>query len=87
MAGVAAATHPAGRHARSGASDRTLRMWGLDGGDCRHVLEGHTGAVTAVACHPDGRYAISSADDDTLRVWDLDSGACRHVLEGHPDAE
>ena len=38
-----------GRNALSGSLDKTLRWWGLDSGECLHVLHGHSGEVLAVA--------------------------------------
>ena len=40
------------------------------------MLEGHSGAVTAVAVLADGSRALSGSDDRTLRLWDLSTGEC-----------
>ena len=75
-----------GKRAISGSSDKTLRVWDLEGNQPPRVLEGHTGAVHAVALTADGKRAVSGSDDKTLRVWDLEGNQSPRVLEGHTDA-
>lgn len=75
----------------SGGADATVRIWDLETGEQRAVLEGHRGrrrrintlsAVTAA----DGRRLLASASDDaTVRIWDLETGGPRMVLRGHQD--
>ena len=61
----------------------TLRVWGLNTGDCLRSLTGHTARVSAAAMSADGRIAVTGSEDGTVRVWDLDRGACLSVLTGH----
>ncbi|RZB30894.1 MAG: hypothetical protein AEth_00848 [Candidatus Argoarchaeum ethanivorans] len=79
----AVAVTPDGRHAISGSSDKTLRVWDIESGEEIQTLEGHIGGVKAVAVTPDGRHAISGSSDKTLRVWDIESGEEIQTLEGH----
>ncbi|MCX6899021.1 MAG: AAA family ATPase [Verrucomicrobia bacterium] len=72
-----------GRRAVSGSSDKTLRVWDLESGQCLRTLEGHSAIVLRVSVTPDGRRAVSGSWDKTLRVWDLESGQCLRTLEGH----
>jgi WD40 repeat protein len=72
-----------GRFAVSGSSDRTLRVWDLEGKQPPRILEGHSAAVNAAALSADGRFAISGSDDHTLRVWDLEGKQPPRILEGH----
>ena len=65
----------------SGSTDRTLRVWDADSGDCTHVLYGHTSTVRCLALH--GEKVVSGSRDGTLRVWDIIRGGCLHVLVGH----
>jgi len=73
------------RHAVSGDSSGTVRVWDLDSGAALHTLTGHQG-VNAVAVSGDGRRAVSGGDDGKIQVWDLDSGAALHTLTGHNQA-
>jgi WD40 repeat protein len=64
------------RHALSGSSDNTLRLWDLVTGETRRILKGHTDRVRAVAVRADSGRALSGAWDNTLRLWDLTTGEC-----------
>jgi WD40 repeat protein len=60
----------------SGAEDRQILLWRLDGPGpaSPSVLGQHTGTVTFLAVTPDGKSVISgSSDDGSVRMWDLDS--------------
>ena len=65
----------------SGSTDRTIRVWDTESGDCVHVLYGHTSTVRCLAMHENT--VVSGARDGTLRVWDIKRGQCLHVLVGH----
>ncbi len=66
----------------SGGSDRILRLWNLESGECETVLEGHGAFISALAWHPTEPLLVSASADGTARVWNLDHGRCVHVLEG-----
>jgi predicted NACHT family NTPase len=72
-----------GRTAFSGADDCTIRVWNLDSGQCRNILDGHTRRVSCVALSADGRTAFSGADDGMMREWDLDNEQCRDSFNRH----
>jgi WD40 repeat protein len=67
--------------------DPSLRVWDIETGEQRMVLEGHTGLVMSVSAlntaEGQGQQIVSGSDDKTLRVWDTNSGECLKVLEGH----
>ena len=72
--------------ALSWGTDNNLRIFDLQTGVCKAVLEGHTGRVDgAIELHSGN--ILSWCDgykckDNTLRLWSPD-GTCRAVLEGH----
>ena len=68
----------------SGSTDRTLRVWDTESGECTHVLYGHTSTVRCLAMHRNK--VVSGSRDGTLRVWDIIQGECLHVLVGHAAA-
>lgn len=59
------------------------RIWNLQSGACKHVLQGHTGRVNSIKVNDLNNTAVTVSDDFTARVWDWTTGQCRHVLAGH----
>ncbi|MBR6863354.1 MAG: hypothetical protein IKM75_00695 [Bacteroidales bacterium] len=76
-------TSPDGKRCVSGSSDRTLRVWDIESGQCLRTLEGHKSCVLSVSLSPDGKHFVSGSGDKTLRIWDIETGKCLRVLKGH----
>lgn len=74
-----------GRYIVSGGSDKTLRLWELETGQCIRVFKGHKGEVNTLAMIPDGQFFVSGSRDSTLRLWDLNAGKCLKIFKGHDD--
>jgi WD40 repeat protein len=64
------------------SQDRTVRLWQIDGGECR-VLRGHTDEIYAVAFHPDGTRLATAARDGVVWLWDVARGEGVARLAGH----
>jgi WD40 repeat protein len=62
----------------SGSVDTTVRVWNVETGECRFVLDGHSGAITALDVY--GTIIVSGGTDMTVRIWDLTTGQCTRVL-------
>jgi WD40 repeat protein len=77
------AVSPDGKWAASGSADETVKIWGIETGDCRATLEGHTDQVQSVAITPDGKRILSASFDNSVRVWDANSGRELGKLDGH----
>jgi WD40 repeat protein/mono/diheme cytochrome c family protein len=56
------------------SSDRSVRLWDVEGRRAVKPLVGHTASVWSVALSLDGKFAISGSMDGTARVWDLNTG-------------
>jgi WD40 repeat protein/formylglycine-generating enzyme required for sulfatase activity len=69
------------RHALSGSTDTTLKLWELATGQCLRTFKGHTRPVLGVVLSSDGRSGLSASADNTLMQWELNTGRCSQTLE------
>ncbi|KAG7412793.1 Vegetative incompatibility protein HET-E-1 [Fusarium oxysporum f. sp. rapae] len=69
----------------SASGDKTVRLWSVEMGECKHVLEGHGSSVLSVVFSHDSKAVASGSGDNTVRLWSVETGECEHVLEGHND--
>ncbi|KAI1071381.1 hypothetical protein LB507_011693, partial [Fusarium sp. FIESC RH6] len=67
----------------SGSSDKTIRIWDADTGECERVLEGYSSRVNSVVFSHDSKKVASGSNDNTIRIWNAETGECERVLEGH----
>ncbi len=67
--------HAANTLVATSSTDKTVKVWSVDGGFCTHNFKGHKGVVNLVRFFPSkrSRLLISAADDSEIRVWDLDA--------------
>ena len=57
----------------TGSSDKYIKLWGTDFGDCHCSLLAHSSAVTQVKFIKDTHYIFSAGRDGSLRYWDGDN--------------
>jgi WD40 repeat protein len=74
---------PDGKTLVSGGSDRCLKLWDLQTGQCQKTLRGHAQPIRTVAYSADGQTIVSGSDDQTVRLWQTATGDCFRVLSGH----
>jgi WD40 repeat protein len=67
----------------SSSKDRTSRIWDLETGACKHILEGHEKSVQDVVFSPQGNQLASASEDSTVRLWSVSTGECQLTLRGH----
>jgi WD40 repeat protein len=53
----------------SGSSDRSIRLWDLEGNQIGRAFLGHEDCVNSVAFSPDGKRIVSGSKDGTIRLW------------------
>jgi len=63
--------------------DKVAKLWCLQTGNVKGVLQGHDMAVTAVAISPDAASAATGSEDSTVRLWSAWGGHCKLTMQGH----
>ncbi|KAL3072395.1 hypothetical protein niasHT_034079 [Heterodera trifolii] len=72
----------------TGSADKSVKIWGLDFGDCHRSLFAHDDIVTCVKFSKeisDERLFWSASKDGTLKQWDADKFHWIQTLNGHTD--
>lgn len=64
----------------SGSHDNIVNLWNAHTGARRHLLKGHTGALTSVTFSADSDLA-SGSEDGTVRIWNTTSGTLLKILD------
>lgn len=57
----------------SGGADRTLKIWGLDFGDCHRSLSAHDDSITSVRFLPRSHHILTAGKDSRIVYWDGDT--------------
>ena len=65
------------------SADKSVKLWGLDFGDCHRSLLAHGDSVMAVRFVPDTHYFFTAGKDRLVKYWDGDKFVCIQKLEGH----
>lgn len=70
------------------SSDKNVRIWGLDFGDCHKAFFAHQDSIMAVAFMPNnnegnGHHFFSASKDGVIKYWDGDKFEQIQKLQGH----
>ena len=79
---------PDGKTLASASFDQTVRVWDVDTGQVKTILERPDGThylVSSVAFAPDGKTLASASFDGMVQLWDVDSATIKNTLQGHTD--
>lgn len=80
------ALSPDVRQLATASSDRTVKLWNLDGFGLEGTLAGHGRWVWDAVFSVDGAYLVTASSDATARLWDLAGGDAIRVYSGHHKA-
>lgn len=67
----------------SSTDDKTIRLWDIQTGQCKHILSGHTKGIWSLAFHPKGKILASCGSDQTVKLWDTQKVECLTTFHGH----
>lgn len=68
------------------SSDRTVKLWNLDGFGLDRTLAGHSRWVWDCVFSVDAAYLVSASSDATAKLWDLSTGEAIRTYSGHHKA-
>ncbi|KNB07800.1 hypothetical protein FOXG_19913 [Fusarium oxysporum f. sp. lycopersici 4287] len=67
----------------SGSSDKMIRIWNAETGECEQELKGHRDYVRSVVFSHDSKKVASASDDNIIRIWNAETGECEQEVKGH----
>ncbi|OKH32716.1 hypothetical protein NIES2119_25150 [[Phormidium ambiguum] IAM M-71] len=73
---------PDGEVLASASSDRTIKLWDYQTGECLRTYTGHQGSVYSIAFSPTGDLIVSGSGDRTVKFWDCYNDNCVKTLYG-----
>ncbi|CAL6398434.1 unnamed protein product [Bathycoccus prasinos] len=68
------------------SSDKTVKLWNLDGLGLERTLKGHSRWVWDCVFSVDAAYLVTASSDGSARLWDCSSGEAIRVYNGHHKA-
>eukprot|EP01135_Chromosphaera_perkinsii_P007266 Nk52_evm74s745 gene=Nk52_evmTU74s745 len=72
-----------GKYAVSGSYDRKARIYDVETGEMKKILQGHCGSIKAVYVSTEFDCAFTAGFDPTIRCWSLSTGQCLRAMSGH----
>ena len=75
------ALNPDGTKIVSGSSDRTIKIWNSQTGECLKTLTGHNRPVLSVVFSPDGNTIASCGGHSIIKLWNSQSGECVQTIQ------
>ncbi len=77
----AIAFNPDGTKIVSGSSDRTVKIWNSQTGQCLKTFFGHNRPILSVAFSPDGNTIASCGGHSTIKLWNIETGECDRTIQ------
>ncbi|CAA0369136.1 unnamed protein product [Arabidopsis thaliana] len=74
------------RYLATASSDKTVKIWNLDGFKLEKVLTGHERWVWDCDFSMDGEYLVTASSDTTARLWSMRAGKEEMVYQAHRKA-
>ncbi|WZH44187.1 wd-repeat protein [Fusarium acuminatum] len=65
----------------SGGYDKTVKIWDITTGLCRHTFKDHDDTIHSITFLLDGKSLVSASN--TIKIWDMETGLCLKTLQDH----
>lgn len=65
----------------SASSDKTIKIWDINSGQCLKTLERHTNQINTLVVLPGGQQLASGSEDSLIKIWDVEKGQCIKTLD------
>ena len=75
------AFNPNGTKIVSGSSDRTVKIWNTQTGQCLKTFLGHNRPVLSVSFSPDGNTVASCGGHSIIKLWNIETGECFQTIQ------
>ena len=75
------AFNPDGTKIVSGSSDRTVKIWNSQTGQCLKTLSGHNRPVLCVSFSPNGNTVASCGGHSIIKLWNVETGECFQTIQ------
>src|SRR5262249_32150851 len=83
---VSVAFFPDGRRALTAGGGATPRIWGVEKGRQRKLVETDGHPISSLALSPDGKYAMTGGWNGNMRLWYAETGRPLRPFLGHTKA-
>jgi WD40 repeat protein len=67
----------------SGGEDKAIKIWDLQTGELKKILQSDSGVINTLAISPDGKTIVSGSGDRMIRIWNITSDQPPRMLKGH----
>lgn len=71
------------RYLATTSSDKTVKIWNVDGFTLERTLEGHQRWVWDCVFSVDGAFLVTASSDATARLWEIQTGEAIRIYQGH----
>ncbi len=75
------AFNPDGTKIVSGSSDRSVKIWNSQTGQCLKTFYGHNRPVLSVAFSPNGNTIASCGGHSIIKLWNIETGECDRTIQ------
>ncbi|NJM21855.1 MAG: hypothetical protein HC907_25605 [Richelia sp. SM1_7_0] len=75
------AFNPDSKKIVSGSSDRTVKIWDSQTGQCLKTFQGHNRPVLSVAFSSDGKTIASCGGHSMIKLWNVETGECFQTIQ------